>query len=172
MPKGILIPRPQRKLSDADRRWLMKALGVAAVAALPGCQSVLDIGPGAVETETGEGQLAAIRSAHGLPPLSSDRTLERAALEQANFMARSGRMDHTTGWGRDFASRMKDNGVEGAAAENLAHGAMPASKVFAMWMASDGHRRNMLDPRFSKFGLAAVSEAGSGRKYWALVLGR
>ena len=172
MPKGNLIPRPQRKLSDADRRWLMKAIGVAAVASLPGCQSVLDIGEGVTEGRTGEQYLADIRAENGLGPLTADRTLERAALQQAGYMASSGRMDHDTGWGKDFASRMKDNGVEGAAAENLAHGRMEPGKVFSMWMNSDGHRRNMLDPRFSKFGLAYVREAGGDRKYWALVLGR
>ncbi|MGE3369935.1 MAG: CAP domain-containing protein [Rhizobiaceae bacterium] len=150
----------------------MKAMGIAAVIALPGCQSVLDIGPIAAEAETGETYLATIRSRHGLPSLSSDARLERAAREQAELMARSGRMDHRTGRGRDFASRMNDNGIEGAAAENLAHGAMPPAKVFQMWMDSDGHRRNMLDPRFSRFGLASAREAGSDRKYWALVLGR
>jgi uncharacterized protein YkwD len=47
------------------------------------------------------------------------------------------------------------------------------AKLFDMWMKSPGHRRNMLDARFSRFGLAYVQGgAGSDQKYWALVLGR
>jgi uncharacterized protein YkwD len=39
-----------------------------------------------------------------------------------------------------------------------------------MWMNSSGHRRNMLDPRFRRFGLASASASGSPERYWALVL--
>ena len=120
---------------------------------------------------TGETYLTSIRSDNGLPPLSPDEKLEKAAAEQAGYMARAAEMSHRTGWRKDFATRMKENGVEGAAAENVAHGAMDPEKLFKMWMDSKGHRRNMLDPRFSHYGLASA-EDGQGRKYWALVLGR
>ena len=57
-------------------------------------------------------------------------------------------------------------------AENIAFGGMDTAKVFSMWMNSAGHRRNMLNPAYSKFGLAYVREGGGGdRRYWALVLG-
>jgi len=177
MPKGTNLPRPHRPLSDADRRWLMKALGAAAVTALPGCQSALGLGKAAgnevIEAQSGEEALTKIRSARGLPLLRADAKLEQAALQQAGYMARSGRMEHTTRRGRDFAARMADNGVEGAAAENIAHGRFGPGELFTAWMNSSGHRRNMLDERFTRFGLASVEEAdGSGRRYWALVLGK
>jgi len=126
---------------------------------------------GVAASASGEMYLAAIRSEHGLPALSPDPKLEKAAAQQAGYMARSSQMSHRTGWRKDFATRMKENGVEGAAAENVAHGRMEPEKLFKMWMASQGHRRNMLDPRFSHYGLASA-EDGQGRKYWALVLGR
>lgn len=88
-------------------------------------------------------------------------------------MARTAQMKHTTGWGRNFATRMRNDGVEGAAAENIAHGRMGIDELFAMWMQSQGHRRNMLDPRFSRFGLAYMQDGnGSQQRYWALVLAR
>ncbi len=162
-----------KRLKDADRRWLIKAGSASLVLSLTACQSVLDIGETAGDGRSGEFYLASIRSDHGLQPLRSDPKLERAALQQASYMARSGRMDHTTGWGKDFASRMKDNGIEGAAAENIAHGGMEPEELFTRWMNSSGHRRNMLDPRFSRFGLAYAREAKDTRKrFWALVLGR
>ena len=157
------------RMKDAVRRWLFTAGSASLMLSLTACQSVLDIGiGGAVSDET---SLAEIRSSHNLPALHADPALEKAALQQATYMARSGRMNHRTGWGKDFVSRMKDNGIGGAAAENIAHGAMSEGRLFSMWMNSAGHRRNMLDPRFTRFGLAYVYEAGgSKRRYWALVL--
>lgn len=141
-----------------------------------GCQSILALGGGSGgegvgASASGEIYLDAIRSEHGLPPLKPDAKLEKAAAQQAGYMARAAEMSHRTGWRKDFATRMKENGVEGAAAENVAHGAMSTEKLFSMWMESQGHRRNMLDPRFEHYGLASA-EDGKGRKYWALVLGR
>jgi hypothetical protein len=89
-----------KRLKDADRRWLIKAGSASLVLSLTGCQSVLDIGESAGDGRSGEIYLASIRSQHGLPPLRSDPVLERAALQQAGYMARSGRVDHTTGWAR------------------------------------------------------------------------
>lgn len=162
-----------KKLRDADRRWLIKAGSASLVLSLTACQSVLDVGEMAADGTTGETYLATIRSEHGLPPLRSDPMLEKAALQQAAYMAQSGRMDHTTGWGKDFATRMRANGIDGAAAENIAYGGMAPDELFTRWMNSPGHRRNMLDPRFSRFGLAYAREASDARRrYWALVLGR
>jgi uncharacterized protein YkwD len=53
----------------------------------------------------------------------------------------------------------------------VAYGQKTAKDVLAGWMTSKGHRRNMLDPAFGRFGLASAQD-GQGRKYWALVLGR
>ncbi len=128
-------------------------------------------GDGTGASASGEMYLSSIRSDHGLPPLKPDARLEQAAAQQAGYMARAAEMSHRTGWRKDFATRMKENGVEGAAAENVAYGAMSPEKLFGMWMTSQGHRRNMLDPRFAHFGLASA-EDGKGRRYWALVLGR
>lgn len=87
-------------------------------------------------------------------------------------MAGSGRMAHTTGLGRSFVRRMSGNGVDGAAAENIAHGAFGPDELFRRWMDSPAHRRNMLNPAYTRYGLASAEEAGGGRRYWALVLAR
>lgn len=114
---------------------------------------------------------ADIRRSNGLGPIRADSGLETAALEQAAHMARAGRMAHDTGRGRDFATRMSRVTTNGAAAENLARGRFDTARVMSVWMNSPGHRRNMLDPRFSRFGLAYVTDpADSSRRYWAMVL--
>ncbi|RUM96592.1 CAP domain-containing protein [Pseudaminobacter arsenicus] len=151
----------------------MKSAAAGALLLLAACQTSTSPGQGAGASAAAVGHLAEIRTTHGLPRLVSDPQLEQAALRQAGYMARTAQMKHTTGWGRNFAARMRDDGVEGAAAENIAHGRMGMDELFSMWMASQGHRRNMLDPRFSRFGLAYMRDGnGSQQRYWALVLAR
>jgi len=156
---------------DAERRRL--AAGIAALvsaAALASCRSVLPETNGAGASMTARKHMQAIREAEGLEALSPDERLEKAALQQSGYMAVAGRMEHTALRGRDFVSRMKANGVPAPAAENLAHGRMDLDRLFRMWMESPPHRRNMLDGRFGRYGLAYV-EDGNGLRYWTLVLG-
>jgi uncharacterized protein YkwD len=156
------------------RRTLTKAAGLVAIVGLAACSTVsLPTGEGAGASSSAAATLAGIRSSAGLGPLAPDPQLEQAALQQAKYMARGGRMTHTTGWGKDFASRVKDNGIDGAAAENIAEGRFDQQKLFDIWMNSPGHRRNMLDPRFTRFGLAYVRDGrDSAVRYWALMLGK
>lgn len=139
---------------------------------LAGCQGAVPAGESAVASSNGLAHLTALRAEQGLPPLKPDRVLEQAALRQSGYMATSGRMAHTTGWRRDFATRMKSEGVSGVAAENLARGRFDIAEVFVRWKNSPGHRRNMLDPRMTRFGLAyARGGKGSAERYWTLVVG-
>ena len=142
-----LMSIPIAARPDLNRRTLVKAAGLAALAGISACGTVtMPTGEGAGASSSATATLAGIRAAAGLPALTPDAQLEQAALQQAGYMASRERMSHTTGWGKDFASRMKDNGVRGAAAENIAAGRFDQQKLFDIWMHSDGHRRNMLDP--------------------------
>ena len=144
---------------------------LCASLALGACQSSFPTGASFAASASADSSLATIRSSRGLPRLRADAELERAALKQSGYMARTGRMSHAAQYG--FAARMREGGVEGAAAENIAHGGMERDKLLSMWMNSSGHRRNMLNPKFTRYGLASVEEAGgTGRKYWTLVLGQ
>ena len=157
-----------------NRRTLLKVAGLAAIAALSACSTVsVPTGEGAGVSSSATATLSGLRASAGLGPLAPDAQLEQAALQQAGYMAARERMSHTTGWGKDFASRMKDNGVRGAAAENIAEGRFDQQKLFDIWMHSQGHRRNILDPDFSRFGLAYVRDGRDPNlRYWSLVLGR
>jgi uncharacterized protein YkwD len=151
------------------RRPVKAGLCLAMTALLAACVSTSVPATGVSGSATDH--LAEIRASAGLPPLAADGKLERAASVQAGYMSGSGQMRHTTGWGKDFRARMKKAGVKGAAAENIAEGNMDLDRLFSMWMDSSGHRRNMLDPRFSRFGLASAPGA-DGQRYWALVLAK
>lgn len=165
---------------DGDRRNHMRprrlsgaCCALLLAATLSACQ-LIDLRPGGSgvgASGSGFTAMTDIRRQAGQPPLSPDARLERAAMRQAGYMATSGRMEHDTGAGRDFARRMKRDGIAAPAAENLAHGRMGVARLFSMWEASAGHRRNMHDPRFTRYGLAHAA-GPDGQRYWALVLGR
>jgi uncharacterized protein YkwD len=113
-----------------------------------------------------------IRRQHGLGLMETDRKLENAALYQAKRMASHGKMGHSIGWGNGFVARLKQAGIHGAAAENVAVGQRSTEAVYKAWMNSPGHRKNMLDPAFNRYGLAwAAPEAKPNYIYWAMVLG-
>lgn len=160
-------PRPV----DLGRRELLLGLGAAGIATLAGCGTAMKTGASAGASSQGAPYLRTIRQAQGLSVLSADRRLEQAALEQSAYMAQYAKMAHDTGPGRDFATRMKRYDV-GSAAENLAHGRFGMERMFEMWMASSGHRNNMLTPHFTRFGLAYTADASGERRYWALVLAK
>lgn len=162
--------RPRRPAAAFALLGLLLIGGCQNVFSLVDPKSASNAMEGLGASASAEQYLGAIRKEYGLPPLAPDTALEKAAAQQAGYMAGAGKMAHRTAWGRDFASRMHDNGIRGAAAENVAYGQKTAKDVLAGWMTSKGHRRNMLDPRFAHFGLASA-EDGRGRKYWALVLG-
>ncbi|MBZ9675038.1 CAP domain-containing protein [Mesorhizobium sp. ES1-1] len=164
---------PTRQESPSLRSWL-KPAGLAFLVGLAACTTVSrPTGAGAGVSSSATGTLAAIRASSGLAPLVPDAQLEQAALQQAGYMAQRKRMSHTTGRGKDFASRVKDNGITGAAAENIAEGRFDQQKLFDIWVHSPRHRANMLDPRFTRFGLAYVRDGRDGAvRYWSLVLGK
>ncbi|CAN7687002.1 CAP domain-containing protein [Mesorhizobium sp. LjNodule214] len=160
--------------SKLNRRLLLKGAGLAALVGLAACSTVSQpTGEGAGVSSSATGTLAGIRALAGLGPLAPDGQLEQAALQQAGYMAGARRMSHATGWGKSFSSRVRGNGIAGAAAENIAEGRFDQQKLFDIWVHSPGHRRNMLDPRFTRFGLAYVRDGrDSSLRYWSLVLGR
>lgn len=156
-------------------RQRIRQCGIAGVSvlmlALAACQATGPIGDAAGQNRAGASYLSEIRSSNGLPPLSADSGLEQAALEQARLMAGAQAMNHTARFGKSFHRRVRGSGIEGAAAENIAHGAFGPAELFQRWMNSPGHRRNMLNPAYTRYGLASVAEGnGSPKRYWALVL--
>ncbi|MGE0282712.1 MAG: CAP domain-containing protein [Rhizobiaceae bacterium] len=153
-------------------RRTLPFLGVLAAAGLTllsGCMSSGPVGDTVGQNGSGASYLASIRSSNGLPALSPDSTLEAAALEQTRLMSGAQRMNHTARFGKNFGRRARGSGIEGAAAENIAYGAFGMDELFQRWMNSPGHRRNMLNPAYTRYGLASASDA-TGKRYWALIL--
>jgi uncharacterized protein YkwD len=96
----------------------------------------------------------AARRQNGCGPLSLDASLVDAAGRHASDMVRRHYMDHTNPDGKSAFDRMEASGFHGSAmGENIAAGYDTAQRVFAAWMKSDGHRKNILNCNYDKIGI-------------------
>ena len=96
------------------------------------------------------------RAANGLPPLQVDARLTTAARGQSSYLASAGVLDHTGPDGASLSTRLARQGFHAhMVGENLAAGMGPAATVSA-WLASPGHRMNLLEPQFHRLGVGVV----------------
>ena len=152
---GFATSTTSRSKASA-RKFLYIASTLLAVA-LAGCGTFSV--PGTPETTT---SLNGFRASHGLGQLRTDGTLAALASEHAADMARRESLDHN--------GFMTYRGPRGARAENVAYGCKESACVIQQWVESSGHRKNMLIPGLTRYGLASATSS-SGRKYWALLVG-
>ncbi|MED1872038.1 CAP domain-containing protein [Brevibacillus borstelensis] len=101
------------------------------------------------------------RAKAGLAPLAYDAALEKVALAKAADMDQNNYFDHNSPtYGSPF-DMMKRFGVSYmTAGENIAMGQRSAEEVMQQWMNSDGHRKNIMNPNFTKIGV------GYQNGYW------
>jgi len=125
--------------------------------ALAGCGSLSLTGTPEIATS-----LNGFRASHGLSQLRTDGTLIALASEHSADMARRDSLDHD--------GFMTSRGPRGARAENVAYGCKDPACVVQQWVNSSGHRRNMLIPGLTRYGLASATSA-SGKTYWTLLVG-
>jgi uncharacterized protein YkwD len=96
-----------------------------------------------------------VRSSHGLRPLQVDGALVRAARAYSGTMIRTNRFTHG-----DMGARLARHGVRGPRyGENLAWAvgsSAAARRIVASWMASPGHRANLLRPGWRRIGIGAL----------------
>ena len=108
------------------------------------------------------------RAADGLAALSSEPALERAATAYSQAMVQRRFFGHVTPGGETIEQRLAGyfgSAGGGAMGENIAWGertlATPAS-IVRSWMASPGHRQNILSPRFKEIGVGIAPGSPSG----------
>ena len=89
------------------------------------------------------------RARHGLPPLSVDPRLLSSARNHAAWMTNSRSLTHTTK----------------AVGENIAMGQSSSAEVINSWMNSSGHRANILNPSYTRIGVAAYATP-DGTIFW------
>ena len=104
-----------------------------------------------------------IRVANGLNSLRYDASLEGAADVRANES--TVRFSHTRPDGSDWYTVNPDLMY----GENLADGYTTADAVVNAWMASPGHKANILKPDFTT--VAVSTTVKDGKTYWAQEFG-
>lgn len=111
------------------------------------------------------------RAAQGLGPLRRNAELAVAARHHSLEMARAGYFAHASLDGGSFAGRVREwYGVVGrrwAVGENLLWSTPTIDGLQAvnLWLASPGHRANVLGPRWRDAGCAAVHVADAPGVY-------
>jgi uncharacterized protein YkwD len=108
--------------------------------------------------------LNAQRESYGLPPLTLNKRLSRAARRHARDMVRRDYFAHDSLGGGTFVDRIRRTGyLTGARSwtvgENLAWGTDSRSApraITTMWMNSPGHRANILSASFREVGIGLV----------------
>lgn len=105
------------------------------------------------------------RTARGLPELRWDEALRRAAAYHAQQMAEHGQISHQYAGEPELTARGAAAGAKfSRIAENVAQ-ASTAVVIHDLWMHSEGHRDNLLDPAVDSVGIAVVSR---GRELFAV----
>jgi len=95
----------------------------------------------------------------GCPELIWDRRVAKVALNHSEDMASRNFFDHTNPDGNNPFERLKESRVNSsAAAENIALGPKTGLEAFDTWMRSSGHRKNMLDSRFTRHGVGRIRD--------------
>ena len=102
-----------------------------------------------------------VRADHGLRPLAVDTRLTRAARGHSATLLRRGVLAHGS-----FSVRLRRSGARGPRfGENLAWGTRryaSADAIVRSWLASPGHRANLLRPGFRRIGIGALAGRFAG----------
>lgn len=100
------------------------------------------------------------RSAQSLPELQWDDALFKAARQHALLMLKQKAIEHRFPGEPTVEERLATAGAHFSyIAENVAIGTN-AQSIHASWMNSPGHRKNILNPRVTAVGIAAVGGNG------------
>ncbi len=100
------------------------------------------------------------RAARGLQQLQFDEHLALAARLHAYEMAKRRTISHQFPGEQDLASRAGDAGAHfSLVTENVAQ-APNSAEIHDLWMNSEGHRANLLDPHVDAIGIAVVESRG------------
>jgi Cysteine-rich secretory protein family len=139
-------------------------LALAAVVALPPCAVAQHSNPlPDIPTVAEQYLLAAAnqeRAARNLPLLHRDPQLARAAAQHAQAMAAHGSISHQFAGEPALANRGASLGVAfSRISENVAE-APSAVQIHEMWMNSEGHRANLLDPAIDAAGIRVIARNG------------
>jgi uncharacterized protein YkwD len=104
----------------------------------------------------------------GLAPLNLNSQLRDAAQNYSEVLASTECFGHDCGPVPNFADRDGQAGYTDwtTIGENIAGGYPTPEAVVAGWMASPGHRDNILSPQFTEIGIGVAASGGQLGTYW------
>lgn len=149
----------------------IRALLIAVFLTLTASQALACTAPAELQALRGA-VLAAVnaeRARAGLAMLRPSSALDTAAQGHACEIARRERLSHRSGLFASLPSRLRQAGYAYSMAnENLAAGQNSTQQVMHSWMASPGHRNNILAAQARELGVG-VAWGADGQLYWVTV---
>lgn len=113
------------------------------------------------------------RKARGLPKLSADQRLDRAAQAHACDMARKGYFSHTEPNGSTATIRVKQAGYKSCVtAENISYGWRELPQAMTDLINSPGHRANILRANVRAIGVGYVPRQGKAGPWYVQVFAK
>ena len=108
------------------------------------------------------------RQENGLPPLEENEELSDAAVKKASDMFKKQYFEHVSPDGIDPAKLVRSFGYDYiTTGENLVLGNFKDEKeVVLKWMASPGHRANILNSRYTEIGVSIIKGTYNGEIVW------
>jgi len=99
-----------------------------------------------------------------VPAVYWNSRLEEAAFRHSDWMSATGSLSHSGAQGSNPGDRVLAAGYDWyACGENIAAGYYTEDEVLDAWLASPGHRANIMDPEFTEMGVAVSGD------YWTQV---
>ncbi|WAA13162.1 CAP domain-containing protein [Fervidibacillus halotolerans] len=107
------------------------------------------------------------RDKQGLSNLQVDPSLSYVAKKKSEDMVNNKYFSHTSPVYGSFFDLLDHFGIDYTyAGENLAYGFPTPEQVVSAWMNSEGHRKNILNPKYTHIGIGYVSTG----HYWTMHL--
>lgn len=160
-------------LLDVQGRYTLEVLGrgpggpvVAALffvnVGVPAKSAMGPLGPEPKDVPTARAELLdrmnALRRAHGVAPLGADPEVTRVAQAYSERMAKEHFFAHVSPEGESVGGRLKRAGYPyRGAGENLGSASGALAAHFGI-EHSPGHRKNLLDPAWSRVGIGIATE--------------
>jgi len=112
------------------------------------------------------------RAKAGCQAVGLESRLSAAAAKHSQDMAQRNFLGHVGRDGSNFVVRTEREGYPDPRSENIAAGSTTAQETMEQWMASSGHRRNILDCSAKEMGVG-VASADDSRfgTYWTQEFG-
>jgi uncharacterized protein YkwD len=105
-------------------------------------------------------QVNEVRRSQGLRPLVASPVLDRVSQAHAEDMLARSYVGHRNPEGLGPSERAAAGGYPSGIGENIVPGRFSVEEALEAWLASPGHRRNLLDPGVREMGLGIAVGGG------------